>query len=430
MGIFNKFFGSKKRNAEEKGPSSEKDEKLVNENPIKDAVIINKNYNKEKLEKKTLAYSNCDEEIRSGNDTDGEIRSENENFDKSYDNKNINEVLEKRGFNDIGKDGTLEIQNKSNNNNSNNALGNLSEDKKEKELSKASKDDFSKFSRKVELEKKGIFRKIERFFSKGKIDNDKLNELKRDFIEADFGNKFSDFLLKEIEMFYREKKSGSIEDLLNKVVVDLVNNGFQEFQFNGLKVIFVCGVNGNGKTSVIGKMANKFQSDGKKVLLAACDTFRAGAAAQLDGWAKIVGCDIVIGKEKADPSSVAYQACEKALEGRFDVLMIDTAGRLQNKANLMGELKKIEKTIGKFGLDVCKILVADTTVGQNIDSQFEVFNEMIGIDGMIFTKLDGSSRNGSILRMIFNYNVKVFQVSFGEKIDDISELSEDLFDFY
>ena len=188
----------------------------------------------------------------------------------------------------------------------------------------------------------------------------------------------------------------------------------------GPTVILMVGVNGVGKTTTIGKLANKYHKEGKKVMLVAGDTFRAGATEQLKEWAKATD-SLFVGKENMDPASVIYDGLEEAIKENVDIILIDTAGRLQNKVNLMNELEKINKVIGKFipGAPHETLLIIDATTGQNGISQASSFKEITNITGLVLTKLDGTAKGGIVLAIKEEVNLPVKFVGLGEGIDDL-----------
>jgi len=194
-------------------------------------------------------------------------------------------------------------------------------------------------------------------------------------------------------------------------------------------VVFMVGVNGVGKTTTIGKLATKLKAEGKTVLLAAGDTFRAAAVAQLEVWGKRVGCEVVKGKEGADPGAVIFDAIQKAREGGIDVVLADTAGRLQTKTPLMDELKKIVRTMQKAmeGSPHETLLVVDATNGQNATSQAKMFQEAIPLSGIVLTKLDGTAKGGVILGICDELKIPVRYVGLGERADDLREFVSDEF---
>jgi fused signal recognition particle receptor len=194
-------------------------------------------------------------------------------------------------------------------------------------------------------------------------------------------------------------------------------------------VILVVGVNGNGKTTSIGKLANNLKQDGNKVLVAAADTFRAAAIGQLKTWAERAGVEIFAGNENQDPASVAYQAIEKASAENFDVVLVDTAGRLQNKSNLMAELAKIKNICAKFSPDSPHevILVLDATTGQNAINQAKEFNAAVGLTGIILTKLDGTAKGGIIFALASQLGLPIRYIGIGEKAEDLRPFNAESF---
>ena len=180
-------------------------------------------------------------------------------------------------------------------------------------------------------------------------------------------------------------------------------------------------MNGNGKTTTIGKLAAQFKADGKRVMLCAADTFRAAAVEQLKQWGERVGCAVMSGANQADPASVAYAALEKAKAEGADVLMIDTAGRLHNKANLMEELKKIVRVLQKLDESAphTVLQVLDATTGQNAISQVEAFRELIDVNGMVVTKLDGTAKAGVVVALADKFKLPIFAIGVGEQVDDL-----------
>lgn len=305
--------------------------------------------------------------------------------------------------------------------------------KKEEEVEKTAQeiDLRDQFSSANEEKKDSFFHKIKGFFVANKhIDDEKIAELRELFLSADFGNDLSENLCQKILTFYKKNQPSDkeMQHFIKEEIRVILEKIPAQIEFSDKPaVVLMCGINGNGKTSTIGKLANKYAVDGKKVLLAACDTFRAAAVQQLQEWAKRVEVEIVTGKEKSDPASVAFQACAQAISEDYDVLFIDTAGRLHNKKDLMNELQKIKKIVNKFSdkINLYTMLVVDANVGQNVDSQFKIFNDEIGIDGLIFTKLDGTTKGGSIARIANQNEMLVFAVSFGENITDVGDLEMD-----
>lgn len=260
------------------------------------------------------------------------------------------------------------------------------------------------------------------------IDDSYFEELEDILITADIGvntvMSFMDRLKKRI----KEEAIQDVEDLKEIIVDEMfmiyVNNQILvnkiHFQQDGLTVLLFVGVNGVGKTTTIGKLANKLKKEGKKVLLIAGDTFRAGATEQLVEWANRTSTDVVF-KENADPSSVIYDGLEKAKKEQYDVALIDTAGRLQNKDGLMKELEKMNRVIGKIvpGAPHETLLVIDATTGQNGIQQAKSFKEITDITGIVLTKLDGTAKGGIVLAIKDEVNIPVKYVGLGEREEDL-----------
>lgn len=192
-------------------------------------------------------------------------------------------------------------------------------------------------------------------------------------------------------------------------------------------VILIIGVNGNGKTTTVAKLANLFKKNGEKLLLVAADTFRAAAVDQLKHWADYIGVDIICGKEKIDPASLVYGALERAKEQNCDVVIIDTAGRMQNRGDLLDELSKIKRVIKKIDQSAphSTILVLDGITGQATHTQVEIFKNKIGIDGVVITKLDGSAKGGSLIALTQKYGVKIVGIGVGEGLEDLRGFSSE-----
>jgi fused signal recognition particle receptor len=261
-----------------------------------------------------------------------------------------------------------------------------------------------------------------------KVSNEYFEELEEIFIMADIG---VSTVMEFIDKLKKRCKSENITDSadLKEIIVDemfiiYVNNDILSNKINyassGPTVILFVGVNGVGKTTTIGKMANKLISEGKKVLLVAADTFRAGAIEQLDEWAKKTGA-FIIKKENSDPASVVYDAIKKAKDEEFDVVLVDTAGRLQNKTNLMNELEKINKVIKTHIEDAPHetLLVIDATTGQNGISQAKGFKEITDVTGIVLTKLDGTAKGGIVLAIKEEIGLPVKYIGLGEGKDDL-----------
>ncbi|MBN4084650.1 MULTISPECIES: signal recognition particle-docking protein FtsY [unclassified Mycoplasma] len=310
------------------------------------------------------------------------------------------------------------------------------EDKKEKEIINSSK--FQKYE--TGLNNSSTFGKklLEIQNRYVKVDEDFLEELEELLIMSDISLPLVDIMIQKIK---QEIKINQITDpkLIGEIVADQmfviytnnsVTNTNLNFEDDRLNVFIFVGVNGSGKTTSIAKLANKYKNEGKKVLIAAGDTFRAGAVNQLGIWAEKIGIDIVKpDKEGADPTSVVYKALEKAKEGSYDLLIIDTAGRLQNKVNLMNELGKMVNIIQRFEPSAPheSLLVLDATTGQNALSQAKNFKDIANLTGIILTKMDGTSKGGIVLSIKDEFNLDVKYVGLGEKLDDLQEFDLELF---
>lgn len=272
-----------------------------------------------------------------------------------------------------------------------------------------------------------------------KIDEDLFEELEELLVMGDVGVATAEDICAKLRKKVKEtgaKDPKEIHNLLEEVVADILKGG-QELNISTKpSVVLVIGVNGVGKTTTIGKMANRFKNDGKKVLLAAADTFRAAAIDQLQIWADRCGCDIIKQNEGSDPAAVVFDAISAAKARNTDVIIVDTAGRLHNKKHLMDELAKINRIIDRElpGADKEVLLVLDATTGQNAVSQVEHFKEATGITGIVLTKLDGTAKGGIVLAIKNSLDVPVKFIGVGEQIDDLQpfvpeEFSKALFDF-
>jgi fused signal recognition particle receptor len=261
-----------------------------------------------------------------------------------------------------------------------------------------------------------------------------LEEIEEVLIAADIGVRMTDRIL---ETLRAKQASGQLSDeksvweSLRAEAAAILDVGQAPLKLaNKPAVILVVGVNGVGKTTTIGKLASKFSHDGKKVLLAAGDTYRAAAVLQLEMWGKRVGCPVVKGKENADPSSVIFEAVKKASDEGFDLVIADTAGRLHTKAPLMDELQKVERTVGKAlnGRNADEVfLVLDSTTGQNAVQQMNLFREAVGVTGVVLTKLDGTAKGGVILPIVGQHRVPVRFIGLGEKVEDLREFEATTF---
>ena len=261
-----------------------------------------------------------------------------------------------------------------------------------------------------------------------KVDDSYFDELEEILIMADIGVNTVMNLIDKLRSRVKKEHIEDTKDLMEVIVDEMfiiyVNNNIIVNKINkasdGPTVVLFVGVNGVGKTTTIGKIANKLKNDGNKVLLVAGDTFRAGAVEQLEEWGGRVGCKVV-SKMDADPASVVYDGLTEAVKENYDYVLIDTAGRLQNKVNLMNELEKINKVIGKIipGAPHETLLVIDATTGQNGISQAKSFKEVTNITGIVLTKLDGTAKGGIVLAIKDEVDIPVKFVGLGEQKDDI-----------
>lgn len=259
-----------------------------------------------------------------------------------------------------------------------------------------------------------------------KIDDELLDELEETLIMSDVGTKTTEKLMTDLRKGVRKaeiKTSDDVKKFLSNQIREILieEEGFTGVEVNPPYVILMIGVNGAGKTTTIGKLSAYYKEGGKKVMVAAADTFRAGAIEQLEIWAKRTGAEIIKHNEGTNPSSVALDAVRSAVAGNFDVLIVDTAGRLQNKFNLMEELKKINRIIGKgiAGAPHEVLLVLDATTGQNALRQAELFSKSANITGIVLTKLDGTAKGGMIIGIKEELNIPVKWVGVGEGLDDL-----------
>ncbi|MCK5384163.1 MAG: signal recognition particle-docking protein FtsY [Alphaproteobacteria bacterium] len=264
--------------------------------------------------------------------------------------------------------------------------------------------------------------------TKSKLDQDMLDELEEVLIAADLGPKTAAKVIEEFskDRFGKDISEEEIREALADVMADILAPVAFPLKINkpekGPYVILTCGVNGAGKTTTTGKMAKQYTEElGLSVIIAAADTFRAAAVDQLAVWAKRGGAKIYFKDVGADSASVAFEAYERAVEENTDVLVIDTAGRLQNKKNLMEELKKIVRVLKKKdeNLPHSVLLVLDSTTGQNAYSQVETFKKMVDVTGLVVTKLDGSAKGGVLIGLADQFGVPVHAIGVGETVDDL-----------
>lgn len=266
-----------------------------------------------------------------------------------------------------------------------------------------------------------------------KVDEELLEELEESLIIADFSVNTASRIIEDLRQNVKLKNIKDAEEVkaeLKEIIKNIFVENTETEEEHDLLVYLIIGVNGVGKTTSIGKIANNFRKEGKKVTIAAADTFRAAAVEQIEEWAKRADSDLIKGKDKEDPSSIVFKACEYAKENA-DILIIDTAGRLHNKKNLMNELSKInrsiDKALGNFNYKRENLLVLDGTTGQNAVVQARAFNEIVDINGIIITKLDGSSRGGAVVSIVEDEKIPIKFIGVGEQIDDMEFFNSDEF---
>ena len=265
-----------------------------------------------------------------------------------------------------------------------------------------------------------------------KIDDELFEELEELLVMGDVGVPTAEKICKELRE--RVKKEGikdpsEITSLLKEIIADMLRGGEELDLATSPSIILVIGVNGVGKTTTIGKLANALSKEGKKVILAAADTFRAAAIEQLEIWADRSKCEIIKQKEGSDPAAVIYDAISAAKARHADVLLCDTAGRLQNKKNLMEELRKIDRVIEREYSDAYRenLIVLDATTGQNALSQLREFNDVTNITGIILTKMDGTAKGGIAVAIQAEFGIPVKYVGVGEKVEDLQKFDSDTF---
>lgn len=279
--------------------------------------------------------------------------------------------------------------------------------------------------------KSGLFS----IFNGKKLNQDVIDNLEELLITSDIGTVITSDIISFISTnrFGKEVNLKDVKDVIYDRLIksfDGVANNFSEFVEKKPYVMLFLGVNGCGKTTIIGKLAHQLKNSGKSVLLAACDTFRACAVEQLKIWKDKAKVDIVSAEKlNEDPSSLAYKAFKKAKDESYDLLLIDTAGRLQNNVNLMAELKKIENTLKKLDPDAPNrsILVLDATTGQNSIKQYEEFQKFVNLDGVIMNKMDGTSKGGILVNIAEKFKKPIYAIGVGEGIEDIRDFVADEF---
>lgn len=293
---------------------------------------------------------------------------------------------------------------------------------------------FSKLVEGLTKTRDNIVSGIDAVFSGfSEIDEDFYEELEEILIMGDVGVKTTDMILDSLRDKVKEKhikKPQECKELLIESIKEQMDLGENSYEFENRKsVVLVIGVNGVGKTTSVGKLAGQFKNQGKKVVLAAADTFRAAAIEQLTEWAKRTGSDIIAQSEGSDPAAVIYDAVSAARARGADVLLCDTAGRLHNKKNLMEELKKIDRIIEKEYSDAYRenFIVLDGTTGQNALSQLKEFKDVTDVTGIILTKMDGTAKGGIVVAIQAEYGIPVKYIGVGEHVNDLQKFDSDEF---
>lgn len=294
-----------------------------------------------------------------------------------------------------------------------------------------------KYDRSLKKTRTGFGARLNAFFANFRsVDEEFFEELEELLIMSDVGVQVASNLTEELR-YEAKLENAKKPDALRRVIIEKLvelyekdGNYDEQIHFqDGLTVMLFVGVNGVGKTTSIGKLAHRYKQAGKKVMLVAADTFRAGAVAQLAEWGRRVDVPVVTGPEKADPASVVFDGMERAVAEGIDILMIDTAGRLQNKDNLMAELEKIGRIIKRVVPEAPHetFLALDASTGQNALVQAKEFSKITPLTGIVLTKIDGTARGGVVLAIREELNIPVKLIGFGEKIDDIGEFNSENF---
>ncbi|ABX27899.1 signal recognition particle-docking protein FtsY [Lactobacillus helveticus] len=415
MGLFDRIkkslFG-KKDDEEEKKEEQEKQDKVEQEQEDSEAT------NQEEQPEENAEFAEQEEETEPiKEDDESEASEEVAEDEEEPESEETTEIEEKQ-------DAETEPQE--------------SETTEEEENEEVEEDeDFSQeelYEKGLEKTNKGFGARLNAFFAKFRtVDEDFFDDLEDLLIESDVGYETAEQLTDELREEAKLQNAKSRDDLKKVIVEKLVDLYDKDGNSEDEKLIYhpedkpnvylFVGVNGAGKTTTIGKLAKRFKDEGKSVIMAAADTFRAGAVEQLVEWGKRVDVPVVTGKEKADPASVVYDATERAIKENADYLLVDTAGRLQNKKNLMAELEKIQRIIKKLLPDqpTETLLVLDGSTGQNALLQAKDFDKTTKLTGLVLTKLDGSSKGGVVLAIRNEMNLPVKLVGLGEKAEDLAD---------
>ncbi len=292
---------------------------------------------------------------------------------------------------------------------------------------------FQRLKEGLARSRQGFVDKVSSVFSRSKIDEDFYEELEETLIQADVGVKATMDLISDLKQEVEEQEIIEPEELyqiFQEKIRNILGENDQVLKpWHDLKVLMIVGVNGSGKTTTIAKLAHRYQKQGKKVLLAAGDTFRAGAIDQIKEWGRRLDTDVISQNEGADAAAVAYDAVQAARSREADLLIVDTAGRLHTQKNLMEELKKVRRVIGReAGEEVVEVmLVVDATTGQNALNQAKIFNEAVSVDGITLTKLDGTARGGIVLAIKKELGLPIRLIGVGERAADLQDFDPDKF---
>jgi fused signal recognition particle receptor len=290
---------------------------------------------------------------------------------------------------------------------------------------------FEKLKKGLSKTHEGFVEKIDQLFlGKKTIDQDVLDELEAVLFQADLGVKTASELIEGVRQGLKKgelKEPEKVKDFIKQEILQILKSGERPLSINFSQtkpfVFMVVGVNGGGKTTTIGKIAHHYSSQGKKVLIGAADTFRAAAVEQLEVWANRVGADLIKQSKGSDPSAVAFDSIHAAKSRDIDLVFIDTAGRLQTNVNLMEELKKVKRIVGRECPSAPHevLLVLDATTGQNAISQAKLFNEAVSVTGIAITKLDGTAKGGIIVGITEELKIPIRYIGIGEGVDDLKE---------
>ena len=390
------------------------------EEKIKQETVDNDEESMKSEENSSDSDSNVISEEKTSEDVDQSVDSQEKNSDESEEDND--EILDSNGDNSE----FVEEENSNDSSEQNDSL---------KVEEKVSSDEEERYDKGLEKSRKGFGAMINSLLANFRhVDEDFFEELEETLIEADVGfetaMKISDELRQEVKLRNAKKKNEISDAIIEKLVEIYENEGKEEdnnlrFSSEGPTVFLFVGVNGVGKTTTIGKLAHRYKMEGKKVMLAAADTFRAGAIEQLAEWGWRVGVTVVKKVEKSDPAAVVFDAVKKAKEEDYDILLVDTAGRLQNKVNLMKELEKIARVITREIPDAPHevLLALDATTGQNALTQAKQFKDVTNVTGIVLTKLDGTAKGGIVLAIRNELHLPVKLVGLGEKMDDLRDFS-------